>query len=108
MSTADPPFTIRIEHQPGVCVIRLDGEFDLSNRDALNSALSQVGSGRVVLDIDSLAFIDSQGLQELVRASITRDIEMTPGIGQPAQLLKLTGLDRRLRVLRASREGLTA
>jgi anti-anti-sigma factor len=108
VSTNGLPFTIRIEHPPGFHVIRLAGEFDLSGRDALNSALSQVGDGRVILDIDGLTFIDSQGLQELVRAAITRGIEMTPGIGQPAQLLKLTGLDRRLQVFRGSREGLTA
>jgi anti-anti-sigma factor len=60
---------IRVEALPGEHGLRLDGELDASNvftvMEPLEGALR--GSGEVTLDLSGLRFIDSAGLNALIR-----------------------------------------
>jgi anti-anti-sigma factor len=52
-----------------VLVIRITGEVDMSNVDALRERIDSMvpaGTGRVVFDLGELEFIDSSGLSLLV------------------------------------------
>jgi anti-sigma B factor antagonist len=85
-------------------VIRLDGELDLANAGALEEVLDEAfanGTGRVVIDMSALTFIDSTGIALLVTA-LGRDPEaerlrFVPS-AEPAvaRVLKLTGVEERL------------
>ncbi len=65
-------FTVRIEHRGGAAVVIPTGELDLATAPALEAALGrafeEAGSGRVVLDLRELEFIDSSGLRTLLTA----------------------------------------
>jgi anti-sigma B factor antagonist len=65
-------FTVRIEQRGGGTVVIPTGELDLATAPALDGALSrafgEADSGRVVLDLRELEFIDSSGLRTLLTA----------------------------------------
>lgn len=61
----------RIDARNGVTTIALSGEIDLATVSILNdqlAALEQDGCGAVMLDLREVRFIDSSGLNALVRA----------------------------------------
>jgi anti-anti-sigma factor len=73
---ADTPphgFTIKVSKPADdVSVVALSGELDLAGAPELSRSLSLLtgpGAGRVVVDLTRLAFIDSTGLRELLRAA---------------------------------------
>ena len=87
-------------------VLRLAGELDLLScgrlRDALNAEL---GAGRtwLVLDVADLAFLDSSGMSVLVEFSKKTSraggqLALAGLQPQPARVLKIAGLDRRIPV----------
>jgi anti-anti-sigma factor len=65
-------FTVRNEQRGGASVVIPTGELDLATAPALEAALARAfeaaGSGRVVLDLRELEFIDSSGLRTLLTA----------------------------------------
>ena len=64
-------FTVRTEQHGDAAVIIPTGELDLATAPALEDALQDAfenGSGRVVLDLRELEFIDSSGLRTLLTA----------------------------------------
>ena len=64
-------FTVRNELRGGASVVIPTGELDLATAPALEAALGRAfeeGSGRVVLDLRELEFIDSSGLRTLLTA----------------------------------------
>jgi anti-anti-sigma factor len=65
-------FSVRTEDHGGTAVVVPTGELDLATAPALEAALGRafesVGSGRVVLDLRELEFIDSSGLRTLLTA----------------------------------------
>ena len=65
-------FSVRTEDHAGATVVVPTGELDLATAPALEAALAgafaSVGSGRVVLDLRELEFIDSSGLRTLLTA----------------------------------------
>jgi len=63
--------TIRVEADNKVHRIGLEGELDLSNRDALEEEIAgaERGAGILVIDLGQLQFIDSCGIASLVRAA---------------------------------------
>lgn len=71
-AAAYPAFAADVEADGETAVLRLAGEFDLSNvgaaQVALTKALEQSRSGSVVVDMRELTFIDSTGIAFLVRA----------------------------------------
>jgi anti-sigma B factor antagonist len=104
MSPAHPLLTIEAESQPGAHVIRIAGELDLAGCPDLESALrvaERVKADRIILDLEALTFVDSAGLGTLLRASRRsasdgNRLEITRGKGQPAEILRLTGLEKAL------------
>jgi anti-anti-sigma factor len=61
------------EYRDGGVLIRLSGEIDLSNVESLQTRLERAveGCAHVVVDLTSIAYIDSQGLRLLKRLSNT-------------------------------------
>jgi anti-sigma B factor antagonist len=53
--------------------LRLAGELDLSSAELLTDALEPklAAGGRIVLDLSELQFMDSTGLQVLIRSTLT-------------------------------------
>ena len=102
MSPAHPLLTIEAESQPDAYVIRIAGELDLGGCPALESALrgaERSQADRIILDLEALTFIDSVGLGALLKtsrrsASDGNRLEITRGRGQPAEILRLTGLEK--------------
>ena len=103
--SADHQLEIRTEHEGDTYVIRLVGELDLAVCDLTErSVLAAEASDakRILIDIDSLTFIDSHGLRVLLTAQ-RRDQEassdrlrITRGTGHVAELLRLTAMDQTL------------
>lgn len=98
-------FRIEASNGPEQSVLKLFGELDIASAPVLEQELARVGdSGRVVIDLRELEFIDSTGLSVLVRASQqaeerSADLSvLSAGDGQVHRLLDLTGLQERLRV----------
>jgi anti-sigma B factor antagonist len=94
------PLTIDVDAGLEACVIRLVGELDMSGIAVLEDELDRVltgGSQRVVLDLESLSFVDSTGLSCLVRAArhwaLNGDrLRMRPAAGEVDQLFRATGV----------------
>ena len=64
-------FSVRTEQHGDASVVIPTGELDLATAPALEEALQgafEDGSGRVVLDLRELEFIDSSGLRTLLTA----------------------------------------
>lgn len=72
MSDLPEAFSVRIEPRGEATVVVPAGELDLATAPALDEALTRAfetaGSGRVVLDLRGLEFIDSSGLRTLLTA----------------------------------------
>lgn len=49
----------------GVDVVRVDGEVDLTNADAVRQAVEATRSAYVVLDLTGIAFLDSSGIRAI-------------------------------------------
>lgn len=49
----------------GVDVVRVDGEVDLTNADAVRQAVEATSSASVVLDLTGIAFLDSSGIRAI-------------------------------------------
>ena len=100
MSPAHPLLAIAAERQADAYVIRITGELDRAGCPALEYALREAErtqAERIIVDLEALTFIDSVGLKTLLTTSrSTSDgnrLEITRGKGQPARLLRLTGLE---------------
>jgi anti-anti-sigma factor len=102
MFVADPLLTIESESQADTYVIRIVGELDLGGRPDLESALQEAErsqADRIIVDLEALTFIDSVGLATLLEtsrrsASDGNRLEITRGRGQPAEIFRLTGLEK--------------
>jgi anti-anti-sigma factor len=60
--------TVVLERRSGALVVRLFGEIDLSNAEAVDAELTAgLGSGRepIVVDLSELAYVDSAGIRLL-------------------------------------------
>lgn len=84
-------------------VIRLSGELDMSSSERVDAVLreaEQTSAARILLDVDRLRFIDSSGLQVILRAK-RRDeaagrLRITHGTGHVADMFRLTAMDMTL------------
>jgi anti-anti-sigma factor len=100
-SAPDKDLEIEVREDDGTYVIRLSGELDLGNTDAVDAALLKAevsGAKEILLDVDSLRFIDSSGLQAILRAKRRADaggkrLRVTRGTGHVADMFRLTALD---------------
>ena len=89
---------IHAGHEGDAYVICVEGELELNELSGLERALVEAKTSRadqIVLDLDELTFIDSAGLEALVRAHRRDDerLTFTRGRGHVAEMLRLTALD---------------
>jgi anti-anti-sigma factor len=84
-----------VSHTPGRVIAT--GEIDLTSAGDFGQALSAAldhGSSELVIDLSGVTFIDSSGLNELVRAN-RPEVRMVV-VGAPeavARVIRLVGLD---------------
>jgi len=87
--------------------IRVVGELDMSNRDALTDALmsARARASTLVVDLRSLAFMDSSGLRVLLdlwneTSMAERDLKIVvPKDGVVRRVLEISGCDRMLPIV---------
>src|SRR3954451_3654960 len=96
----------------GVRVIEVRGEVDLAVRKAFNDAVTAVtrrSIRRIVIDLSAATFVDSTGLNALVRAHQRAEagglsLEVVYGSGNVARALEISGLDQLLDVRPSGRQ----
>jgi anti-anti-sigma factor len=89
---------MRVERNDSLTYVELLGEFDLSCEETFEEVVGAVRSGRLVLDLRGLAFIDSAGLRMLLRTwqRSGQDgfaLEIVGGNDQVLKTFQMTGLD---------------
>jgi anti-sigma B factor antagonist len=61
------PFAVKVQRRDDVAIVQARGELDVATVETLRAALGAiVTTGRLVLDLRGLSFIDSSGLHLLV------------------------------------------
>jgi anti-sigma B factor antagonist len=93
-----PVFDMRVERNDSLTYVELVGEFDLSCEETFEEVVGAVRSGRLVLDLRDLTFIDSAGLRKLLRTWQRSDqdgfaLEIVGVNDQVLKTLQMTGLD---------------
>ncbi len=81
-----------------VCLVRVKGELDLADSDALTERLGGLSDRTVVVDLSELAFIDSSGLRAFVAAKLKaadagHELLLTRPQPNVERLFAVTGLD---------------
>lgn len=111
----DEALTIEVRHQQGIAIVTAAGEIDISTVTRLRERLFEIAaSGRpLVVDLDQVSFIDSVGLTVLVgtanRAAVHgSSLQVACAPPKIRQLLRLTGLDRRIALAHTLDEALAA
>jgi stage II sporulation protein AA (anti-sigma F factor antagonist) len=86
----------------GVRVVRLVGEIDISNADAVNEKLDRMigaGNERLVVDLSALEFMDSSGIAMLLRAAKrVESISVRNPTPAVRRIIECTGLADILRI----------
>jgi anti-sigma B factor antagonist len=96
------PVTVKTLAEGGTPVVSLSGELDLTNIERVRSSIGDVltaGTGRLVVEMSELAFMDSSGLAML--ASFARkvpEIELRDPSPIVRRLIDLSGLAEILNV----------
>lgn len=95
-----PYFSADLTEDAGdTCRLKLAGEFDIAARDLADDALARVnGTGKLVLDLSELEFIDSMGIHFVVTAherarAEGREFTIVRGGPQVSRVFSLVGLD---------------
>jgi anti-anti-sigma factor len=99
-------FSLWIDHQPQQVVVRVDGELDILTTPKLAARLNGViraSTADVVLDLRSVEFIDSAGLQILLNMrrrllTASRMLSVICDDGPVKELIEFTRLTEALRV----------
>jgi two-component system OmpR family sensor kinase len=96
-------FRIEEGRRNGVVVLRLRGDLDLASADAVAERLDALSAANepVLLDLDSLSFMDSSGLRVVLQAAETSRTSgwrftLTPGSEQVRHLFASAGVTDRL------------
>jgi anti-sigma B factor antagonist len=109
--------TIEVRHGRGCAIVTVTGEIDVSTATQLRERLFELApSGRpLIADLDRVGFIDSAGLSALAgaakRVAGHGGLRVICARPKTRELLRLTGLDRRIplaRTLDETREALAA
>ena len=113
-SLRQPP-VLGIDTKGDAQVIRLGGELDLYNADALREALFSAcsgGSPRIVVDLSEVEFMDSTALGVLIEARTKLPNRKAFLLAAPAletkRALRISGLDRHFSVHESVDEALAA
>ncbi|MBA3843445.1 MAG: STAS domain-containing protein [Actinobacteria bacterium] len=99
----EPPVRA-VETTDGAAVLTLAGELDLFNAEEVRRGLADAiatGSGRIVVDLAEVEFIDSTALGTLVEARSAlgdRELLLAAPQPEPRRALRVSGLDRHLAV----------
>jgi anti-anti-sigma factor len=101
------PFSVTVSKHGDRATLELRGELDMSGTDRLRIALEQAEeppSGLLVLDLSKLDFIDSTGLEVLLRAARrAHDSGRRLIVARPSRyvrrLLEMTAIDQSLDVV---------
>jgi anti-anti-sigma factor len=101
------PFSVTVSKDGDRATLELRGELDMSGTDRLRIALEQAEqppSGLLVLDLSKLDFIDSTGLEVLLRAARrAHDSGRRLIVARPSRyvrrLLEMTAIDQSLDVV---------
>lgn len=104
----DEALTIEVRREQGYAIVTVAGEIDISTVTRLRECLFEMAASGVplVVDLDRVDFIDSVGLAVLVgtaNRATARGDSLRVACAQPkiCQLLRLTGLDRRIPLARS-------
>jgi anti-sigma B factor antagonist len=96
---APQEFRVTVEPDDDAVVVRVAGDLDMSNADALTEALTEPGSGAstVVADLAGVTFMDSSAVSALVASARTLKAEgsrlaLGPCSDVVARVLEITGL----------------
>lgn len=95
---------LAIDRRNGATVVRLGGELDLYNADAVRAGLADAiagGPGRVVVDMSQVEFIDSTALGVLIeaRSKLGKDgLALASPQIETRRALEVSGLARHLPV----------
>lgn len=92
---------LAVDATPAMHLVRLEGELDMAAASQLAEHFSRASwetTPRVVLDLRSVSFIDSQGIMALLdlrneAARAGSDLQLIPGPGDVLYVFALTGLD---------------
>jgi anti-sigma B factor antagonist len=98
------PLALTHQHLPGVTLVALIGELDCTNYKQLETYLARVcrrAADRIVLDLAEVTFMDSHGLNVLLRAREARnaqggDLWLAAAHPTTAHTLRITGADLHL------------
>ena len=101
------PFTVTVSRDGDRATVELAGELDMSCTDRLRIAIEQAEeppSGLLVLDLAKLDFIDSTGLEVILRAARrAHDSGRRLIVARPSRyvrrLLEMTAIDQSLDVV---------
>ncbi len=103
MASPPEPFDIDVEQREGVVVIRPKGDLDIATTPMLDEILGDLAaqSASAVLDLAEVEFIDSSGLQAILKAHAAsqRDgfgLTMLPGPPPVMKVFELAGLTGQL------------
>jgi anti-sigma B factor antagonist len=106
-SPAWQPFSVTVNSDDGRTTVRLRGELDLSGVDRAREAVEQAeatDAALLVLDLSQLDFIDSTGLEVMLRAARrARDSGRRLIVARPSRyirrLLEITAIDQSLDIV---------
>lgn len=106
-SPAWQPFSVSVSTDGATATVALRGELDMSGVDRAREAIEQAESGEpalVVLDMSQLDFIDSTGLEVMLRAARrAHDNGRRLVVARPSRyvrrLLELTAIDQSLDIV---------
>ena len=105
--------TIEVRHEQGRAIVAVAGEIDISTVTPLRERLFEMATSGapLVVDLEQVNFIDSVGLATLVGAAnraAAHGGSLQVACAQPKirELVRLTGLDRRIPLLSHSGRGL--
>ena len=92
------PVTVLTSHEGSTPVFSIAGELDLSNADAVRSAIEEglsPGTPKVVFELSDLQFMDSSGIALLASlAQSVPEVELRHPTDIVRRILEITGVDQ--------------
>jgi anti-anti-sigma factor len=109
-------FTVERSQQGGLDVFELHGELDSNAAATLDSEVHEAivrGASRLMFDLRALSFIDSSGLQVLVRAlhrvwPVGGSVWVVGANARTSRVFQITGLDRVFKIAATPEEAYRA
>jgi anti-sigma B factor antagonist len=103
--TEHRPFSVQVDRSGGRVTVRLEGELDLATAPLLEAEVERIdGAAPVVFDLRELTFLDSTGLQVILRAEAAArragvEFAVVRGPRAVERLFSVMNLEQRLRVV---------